>query len=89
MSIGTSRDVSESVHPLMVAYNILFSEETRAGKSSLINLLFDPEVSQTSSDVLGLTAERKRFVILHDWNVYRLWHTSGFKEQPRGNVHLR
>ncbi|KAI6044897.1 P-loop containing nucleoside triphosphate hydrolase protein [Pisolithus marmoratus] len=73
----------------MVAYNIIFAGETGAGKSSLINLLFDLEVSQTSNDILGLTGERKRFVTLQDSDVYRLWDTPGFKEGPRGSVHLR
>lgn len=55
----------------MVAYNIVFAGETGVGKSSLINMLFDLEVSPTSNDVLGVTGRRKRFIAVQDSDVYR------------------
>ncbi|KAI6123803.1 P-loop containing nucleoside triphosphate hydrolase protein [Pisolithus croceorrhizus] len=70
----------------MVAYNIVFAGETGVGKSSLINLLFDLEVSPTSNDVLGVTGRRKRFVAVQDSDVYRLWDTPGLNEGTYGNV---
>ncbi|KAL4073310.1 P-loop containing nucleoside triphosphate hydrolase protein [Scleroderma yunnanense] len=70
----------------MVAYNIVFAGETGVGKSSLINLLFDLEVSPTSNDILGVTCERKRFIAVRGSEVYRLWDTPGFNEGTLGNV---
>ncbi|KAI6030463.1 P-loop containing nucleoside triphosphate hydrolase protein [Pisolithus orientalis] len=73
----------------MVAYNIVFAGETGVGKSSLINLLFDLEVSPTSNDILGVTDERKRFIAVQDGDVYRLWDTPGLNEGTHGNVLTR
>ncbi|KAI6030460.1 P-loop containing nucleoside triphosphate hydrolase protein [Pisolithus orientalis] len=70
----------------MVAYNVVFAGETGVGKSSLINLLFDLEVSPTSNDILGVTDGRKRFIAIQDSDVYRLWDTPGFNEGTQGNV---
>ncbi|KAI6044896.1 P-loop containing nucleoside triphosphate hydrolase protein [Pisolithus marmoratus] len=70
----------------MVAYNIVFAGETGVGKSSLINLLFDLEVSPTSNDILGVTEGRKRFIAVRDSLVYRLWDTPGFNEGTQGNI---
>lgn len=70
----------------MVAYNIVFAGETGVGKSSLINLLFDLEVSKTSNDILGVTGERQRYIAVKESGVYRLWDTPGFNEGTQGNV---
>ncbi|KAI6044901.1 P-loop containing nucleoside triphosphate hydrolase protein [Pisolithus marmoratus] len=70
----------------MVAYNIVFAGETGVGKSSLINLLFDLEVSRTSNDILGITPGRKRFIAVQDSIVYRLWDTPGLNEGTEGSV---
>ncbi|KAI6098202.1 P-loop containing nucleoside triphosphate hydrolase protein [Pisolithus sp. B1] len=70
----------------MVAYNIVFAGETGVGKSSLINLLFDLEVSPTSNDILGVTEGRKRFVAVQDSDVYRLWDTPGLNEGTHGTI---
>ena len=70
----------------MVAYNIVFTGETGVGKSSLINLLFDLEVSKTSNDILGVTGEGQRYIAVKDSNVYRLWDTPGFNEGTFGSV---
>ncbi|KAI5991123.1 P-loop containing nucleoside triphosphate hydrolase protein [Pisolithus albus] len=70
----------------MVAYNIVFAGETGVGKSSLINLLFDLEVSPTSNDILGVTEGRKRFIAVQESNVYRLWDTPGLNEGTQGTI---
>ncbi|KAI6044900.1 P-loop containing nucleoside triphosphate hydrolase protein [Pisolithus marmoratus] len=73
----------------MVAHNIVFAGEAGVGKSSLINLLLDQDVSEASNNVLGGTNERKRIIAIQDQNVYRLWDTPGLNEGTRGNVPQR
>ncbi|KAG6334234.1 hypothetical protein ID866_4852 [Astraeus odoratus] len=70
----------------MVGYNIVFAGETGVGKSSLINLLYDLEVSKTSNDIVGVTGEKKRYIAVQDSEVYRLWDTAGFNEGTQGTV---
>ncbi|KAI6131072.1 P-loop containing nucleoside triphosphate hydrolase protein [Pisolithus croceorrhizus] len=70
----------------MVAYNIVFTGETGVGKSSLINMLFELEVSPTSNDVLEATERKKRCIATQDSNVYRLWDTPGLNGGTQGGV---
>ncbi|KAI5991122.1 P-loop containing nucleoside triphosphate hydrolase protein [Pisolithus albus] len=73
----------------MVAYNVVFAGEAGVGKSSLINLLLDLEVSQTSNKISKSTNERRRSIAIHDCNVYRLWDTPGIDKGTRGHVPQR
>ncbi|KAI6139345.1 P-loop containing nucleoside triphosphate hydrolase protein [Pisolithus tinctorius] len=73
----------------MVAHNIVFAGEAGVGKSSLINLLLDLDVSEASNNVSGGTRERKRYIAIQDRNVYRLWDTPGLNEGTQGNVPQR
>ncbi|KAG6334233.1 hypothetical protein ID866_4851, partial [Astraeus odoratus] len=85
----------------MVAYNIIFAGESGSGKSSLINLLVEQEVSKTSNDAVGVTDKRERYIAIQesdvdllniqnidsrDTDVYRLWDTPGFNEGTQGTV---
>ncbi|KAI6127662.1 P-loop containing nucleoside triphosphate hydrolase protein [Pisolithus croceorrhizus] len=70
----------------MVAYNIVFAGETGVGKSSLINMLFELEVSPTSNDVLEATEKKKRCIVTQDSHVYRLWDTPGLNGGTQGGV---
>ncbi|KAI6103296.1 P-loop containing nucleoside triphosphate hydrolase protein [Pisolithus thermaeus] len=73
----------------MVAYNIVFAGEAGVGKSSLIDLLLDLEVSEASNRVFKGAAERKRAIAIQDRNVYRLWNTPGLDKGTRGHVPQR
>lgn len=56
------------------------------GKSSIVNLLADKDIADTSPNATGCTFENKDFPVVINGQEYRLWDTAGLSEGNEGKV---
>ncbi|KAG6377582.1 hypothetical protein JVT61DRAFT_15400 [Boletus reticuloceps] len=66
--------------------NIVIFGETGVGKSSIINLIADRELADTSNDTLGCTFQHKRHSVMLGDMSCSLWDTAGLDEGTEGTV---
>ncbi|KAF8439032.1 hypothetical protein L210DRAFT_3646553 [Boletus edulis BED1] len=66
--------------------NIVIFGETGVGKSSIINLIADQELADTSNDTLGCTFQHKRHSVMLGDMSCSLWDTAGLDEGTEGTV---
>ncbi|KIJ58417.1 hypothetical protein HYDPIDRAFT_102695 [Hydnomerulius pinastri MD-312] len=60
--------------------NVIIAGESGIGKSSLINLITDQEVAQTSNDSTACTLQTRSYKFSIDGHDFLLWDTPGFDE---------
>ena len=60
--------------------------ETGVGKSSLINLIADERIAETSSSAVGCTLDYKRHLLTIGDQRFAIWDTAGLDEGSQGTV---
>ena len=61
-------------------FNIILFGEGGVGKSSIINLLADEDIAETSPDAMGCTLESTRYTFPVLWRTFSIWDTVGLGE---------
>ena len=64
----------------MTSFNIVLFGEAGVGKSSVINLIAEKDVAQTSPDSWGCTLESKRYTFSVAKRSFNIWDTIGLGE---------
>ena len=62
------------------SFNIILFGEGGVGKSSIINLLADGDVAETSPDAMGCTLESTRYTFPMSEKTFNVWDTVGLGE---------
>ena len=60
--------------------------ETGVGKSSLINLIANEKIAETSSNAVGCTLDYKRYSLKIEDQHFAIWDTAGLDEGTQGTV---
>ncbi|CAF1454698.1 unnamed protein product [Rotaria sordida] len=68
------------------AYNVVIFGESGVGKSSIINMLFNKDIADTSDAAIGCTFETKLYKGSRDGYSFNIYDTAGLNESDRGRV---
>ncbi|CAF0741297.1 unnamed protein product [Adineta steineri] len=68
------------------SFNVVIFGESGVGKSSLINLLFNKDIAETSDAALGCTFESKLYRGDREGHSFNIYDTTGLNESEKGLV---
>lgn len=66
--------------------NVVIFGESGVGKSSIINMLFDKDIADTSDAAIGCTFETKLYKGTRDGYSFNIYDTAGLNESDKGRV---
>lgn len=67
-------------------YNVVIFGESGVGKSSVINMLFNRDVAETSDDAFGCTFGSKLYTGKRDGYAFNIYDTAGLNESDKGRI---
>ncbi|CAF3668816.1 unnamed protein product [Rotaria sp. Silwood1] len=71
---------------MSTGFNVVIFGESGVGKSSIINMLFNRDIANTSDAAIGCTFESKLYKGTRDGYSFNIYDTAGLNESDKGRV---